>query len=673
MNQRMYTRVTAAQLLIFLFISNLSALLMFPLSFNNGIHFSEWIIPLILRWVGRWVLLIPVLIYIRAVRRGSAEPISKNRTASVFFLLYGIYGTLSGLYRFYAFGMEYAGKELSLFMIVLIIFAAAVYAALKGIEGMVRFGLLVFALVIIGTVLISVSLFPSFDRTVMEPAVQNEQTAVLWITMLSESSDIVLLLFFSDGTKERPFKAAVIWMILSGVYALYMLVLVSATLGTYLAGMTFPLYHITDGAGALQRIHPLFISLSVFMAVCRLSASLLMVRISYAVVTHSEAKHKPTFCFLSAAVFAFFLILTDMHEVTEILFDQALHLCVLVGMLLIVPLAAWLSSKRNRFMPVLAVMLVTGMVITSFSGCSGTQLNRRLIVQGIGIDRQQSQYCFTLITLDTESDDSENAVRLQYAVGDSTEEVMSRIENATGKQIMLSHCLFILTDTASISEHTGLLGYFCRNKEIMKNTNLMVTEQSSRQLLTEAIGRQGYRSEDINVLSDSNALCQPTAHATLMDYMVSQKEPRRDLLLPVIREDPQTEHLTAERSLILSKDQTIQLDEDATICALLFQGRGAGYTGTLLPERDVYQIRSSETAVKSLQEGTLNLRITYSGRAGEKAVQNLLYNRMQKWIKQMQSEKRYDIRRLYPYNGQNSKDRIETVQIQTKRDLSDVF
>ena len=100
------------------------------------------------------------------------------------------------------------------------------------------------------------------------------------------------------------------------------------------------------------------------------------------------------------------------------------------------------------------------------------QLNQRLIVQGIGIDKNVDGYKITLIVLDTDNKDKENSVKLVYAEGKTVKKALYELENQRGKKLLLSQCLFVMMDRNAVSECRKTLSYFGEAPEMQKTANL---------------------------------------------------------------------------------------------------------------------------------------------------------------------------------------------------------
>ena len=75
---------------------------------------------------------------------------------------------------------------------------------------------------------------------------------------------------------------------------------------------------------------------------------------------------------------------------------------------------------------------------------------------------------------------------------------------------------------SACKEADNILGYFAKQKEIIKTANIMTSEGKAEDTIKTAVNDYKYHSEDISIISDSSVSDQPVPHFTLFDY-ISEK------------------------------------------------------------------------------------------------------------------------------------------------------
>lgn len=90
-------------------------------------------------------------------------------------------------------------------------------------------------------------------------------------------------------------------------------------------------------------------------------------------------------------------------------------------------------------------LVLSVLVVVSLSGCTGAkQLSERLIIQGIGIDREDNGFTLTMMYLDTESSTEEETVKVLQSKGNTVMDAMANSVTKTGKEPLYSQNLFLL-------------------------------------------------------------------------------------------------------------------------------------------------------------------------------------------------------------------------------------
>ena len=644
--------ITSGQLFILLFVCRISTIMLYPTAFiENG---SVWglFLPLLISTIISLLILVPIIIYRKKIISKEITFSSKGRKViGYIFVIYFSYMTLYHLYRLTGFTAEMSPKSVSPYTIALLFLIIAVYAACKGIETTTRFSAIAFASVILGAIMMIVFLIPSYSPDNLLPIQYfADGTVSDSVTMLlSETVEIDLLIALCIFSKGKFLKTAVMWNIFQNLFLLFMII------------------HAIEGSGVLQRFDPFYIGITLSALCCSLAAELFVVRHSLSSFVKEEKTKKRAFLILSGVLYAVLLFLSFYPAAANLVFDRRVVLAIVIRLGVIFPVSVlnihYFKKRkspevRRRAIRTSSLLLCTALIFPLLCGCSAAQLNQRMIVQGIGIDKSEQHYTMTFIILDTESETGENAVKLIYADGNSVEETITDLENQRGKSILLSQCLFIMLNEEAANYTEESLSYFQNNNDIMKTTNIMVSEKTAQNTLTAAVEKMGYQSEDINVLSDSNAISQPTVHFSLFDYVLSRNNQYHDVLMPYIRIDKSTNSLTVSGSKIVSNDMKNHylLNDEETVGVLIINQKAKEYTETLTDENITYTITSLKTEVIPKIENnklSINFNITTEIQCSDKkktqTVKDCIEKKINAAILRTIKENGNDVMSIYQY------------------------
>ena len=260
-------------------------------------------------------------------------------------------------------------------------------------------------------------------------------------------------------------------------------------------------------------------------------------------------------------------------------------------------------------------LLVTVISFMLLPGCNKLQLNQRIIVQGIGIDKTENGYDMTFIVLDTENE-KENSSEIMYSEGKSVEDAVIRFQNNTGRRILLSQCLFIMMNKTAAENSDETLSFFVKDKEIMKTVTLEVTGDRASDLIDTAFNKYDYSAENISLSTESKVINQECAHYTLYDHIVSLKGSNSDKLLAYVETDPYTSSLYAYKSCIVkcSNEGAVVLDEYYTLGSLIMSGQCNEISVYSVNDKKMYHISGLKTKIIAVPlNGKIDIRITVRG------------------------------------------------------------
>ena len=574
--------VTIGQIYTLLFISRISLSVIYSVFVSGMENIWDLFMPLLICIPISILLLLPVNFGKKSVCIQAVEKFGKM--GYVIPALYGIYFIGSGLYAIKA--LEYFlnmilpdGINARLVMTGLVI--AGIYAAVKGIEALSRMAAVILGFILISSAIMFIYLIQGFAVENIMPVEYVTFGAVTdgVVFVISRMNTSAALNVLLPSAKGRFWKSAVIYSALTFLFMCFMLILLKGAVGDYLNARELSVYQATEGAGSLQRLNPFFIFVTMCSLFCNVSVMLFAVSESVKVIFKNS--HGKIIAVISGI---FLIVLVLAVPENKVLFDKYIWCILTVTFTFLIPLII----KMPKLTAVCLSVLILG-------GCNNMQLNQRLIVQGIGIDKNTDGYKITLIVLDTDNKENENAVKLVYTQGKTTEEALGMLENQRGKKLLLSQCLFLMMDRNAAADCKKTLSYFVGLSEMQKTTNLMVTDGMAEKTISTAIEKLGYRSEYINVLADSKAIDQTEVHCSFIDYISTLKGMEKALLFPYIAVNEEIKALSVRGSYLVDGKENDYLTADETVGTLIANGKVTDFTDTV--ENMSYRIKDVKSSI----------------------------------------------------------------------------
>lgn len=589
--------ITSGQLFVLLLVGRLALTVLYSSRQSGSVALWEMLVPLLL-WIPLGLLLLLPSLRLFVVSRQSVCGYCVQYFGVVgkgISLLYGgyfLYAAFNSLVMVRQFMTDVLPEGVHANMILLLLLFGCLYAAGKDVEAIARAAFLVLWLVVAAVMILAALLMPGFSAERLTPIRYLSGTSVLdgILLLMSRMSASVSLNTLLPSVKGYIRRHAAVYVVgFCGLVSFLVILFVGST-GDYLNHQSFPMFRAIDGSAVLQRLDPFFILVMVCSLFCHVT--LLLIALTRSVRSITDRLPVPRILLSAGILLAGGILLWSDSDrflmsippygmaVVSVILMAGIPLCLLLHQKILnsrTRLSKTVHRKRRRAFLLLPFFLLC----TMSSGCSGLQLNQRIIVQGIGIDRQEQGYELTLLTLDTRDPHQDNAMTIIHSQGTSVEDAVRRLENRSGKKLLLHQCLFVMMDRQAACHTDQTLSYFAEMREIPKTVNLMVSEQTCAAALMTAVEAFGDRSEDINALSDSKAIAQPVAHCTLLEYITVRSEQPAALVFPYVVIQTANRALTVSGSYwVNGEDSGCTLSEEETNGYLLLKGEDSG----LFPE-----------------------------------------------------------------------------------------
>lgn len=160
-----------------------------------------------------------------------------------------------------------------------------------------------------------------------------------------------------------------------------------------------------------------------------------------------------------------------------------------------------------------AVLLVIPIILFSFTSCiQGHQLNETAIVQAIGIDWAEDQFEVTLQIYSPKGAGASTAIDTSKnnssTITSSGKTLASAIRNATlsqGKKIFTGHNRIIIIGKSMAQQGIeSLFSYFNRNALTLQNVQVLLAEETAKQIITANIDQGILAAETIQKMVDNS-------------------------------------------------------------------------------------------------------------------------------------------------------------------------
>ncbi len=565
--------VTAGQFFTLLFVSRASLTMLYSSSASEIYEHIGFLLPLIVFIPIGIMLSLPAVGWCASDRKVSlcsyaAENLGAFGKAVT--LMYGGYFVISCFYSLLAFKdflSEAFPAGAERILLIALLLCGCIFAAVRGIEAVSRMSLPVLLLILLSLVLMFAFLFQGYNAGTMSSGNVFSTASVSKgiVFLISRMNCIALLNVLSPHVNGNIKRGTIILFIAYSIIVCAAVILFSGSAGDYLSGQHFQSLKAIDGSGVLQRLTPLFILVAVCSFFCNTALYLIAASNSIRLV-YKKLSIKKAAVVLAIAAFAVTVFIPD-NAIKAILGSSYLFAALAVVFVFVLPVSLYLyrayrtrksrvksADRRRKKARLFSLFLLIIPCLSVLSGCSSLQLNQRLIVQGLGVDKTGNSYKLTVIMLDTKDPEQENKSSVIYSQGETVEQALRQLEEQRGKRLLMSHCLFIMMNKQAASQKNNEVSLLTDEYNVNKTAELMVSSESAEKTLTSAVSELGYSTEEIASMTDSKAVWQNVKSCTLFDYISALNRNDEKLFLPYITINNSTRSLNASQTVI-SLDQ----------------------------------------------------------------------------------------------------------------------
>ncbi len=143
-------------------------------------------------------------------------------------------------------------------------------------------------------------------------------------------------------------------------------------------------------------------------------------------------------------------------------------------------------------------------IVTLFSGCSEQQqLHQKLIVQGVGIDRNNEKYKISVQALDFQNpmNEDEPSIKIMEVEGVSVMEALDNISKQTSlRPVYSQNLVLILGEEAAKSGVSNFIDFFVRHCETRPKVQICVSKGKASEIIKIKSGEKFLKSKNVHDL-----------------------------------------------------------------------------------------------------------------------------------------------------------------------------
>ncbi len=489
---------------------------------------------------------------------------------SAIYMLYFVYSAAVSVLVFSMLLSNFINPGLPFFAFFLLTLICCGYAAHEGLGALSRASTIFLVLIIISLIMITFSL--SFRVNVLNYShIYIEKPERLFdnsMYLVVYASSIPSIFLFVRKIKGN-FKKTVISAVIASNAAILIVSLISfGVLGEYLHTTPYPFYTATQliELGAFQRLDVIFLALWTVGMFVKTSLSLCAlketVHSSFRVV-HSRWIYPVLVSLVGVTA----LISSNNEDLRSAVLNMKIMSVGFVTVTFILPIITvlFLGRKRVKLLHTrtVASMIAVLFILPLLTGCQKTQIQDRMIIKGIGVDKTGDEYSLTVQYVDNYSDGDKQQNKAVVVKGKTIGEAMGKIKNSSGREPFLGQnsAMIFGYETAKGSMEK-ILDYFIRYSEARPTVKLYISETTAEDILTLEVAGSIIPIDHMTTISPSNS--KNDNLFTLLNFVNLTKNPTDTPTVAVICADENTIKLKSVAA-VGGEGEIYELNEDEYI------------------------------------------------------------------------------------------------------------
>lgn len=578
------SKITVFQLFSIFFISRVLLNLIYTSDYSADKTMWNYVISCGVSLAATVVLCLPA--YCWAKNNNGALITDNGILGKLPAFIYSLYFVLAGGYTLLSFEdflRESVNPDISIVFITVLIVAFAAYGAYKGIEALARCSVIILVAATLAMIFLVVTLMQKLHAVNYPPLFENGFAPVFEgiKIMLARSFSVPCLAVLLPYTVGKRLKGTVIWSIALYATAAVIITVVTGVLGSFAETQSFPVYTAARIAeyGVLQRLDFIYLGICTAGMFVKIALFLLIISIC-AERTSGDFAYKVSIPLGGILMLTLSLTAGASAAVKKLLFSYDIWLWLTVAVGSVVPLIMLILKRPRHNVKKYACFILAALLCINMSGCSGAkQLDERLIVKGIGIDKSGDEYKITLQALVTEgSEEDGEKIQVVESSGKSVLDAMSGIVLKTGKEPMYGQNLFVILGRSAVQEDIeNTLDFFVRYYDARPSVSVYMSESSAKDILTAKNESGLITAQSIDQLAQAEGISGKTVTTDILRLVASLQQDITDSFIPTVAkkeaDGDNSEILVTGTAVFRDNKLTGTLTPSESMGALLIMGR----------------------------------------------------------------------------------------------------
>ena len=507
-----------------------------------------------------------------------------NAVLSVVYSLYFMYAAAVTIIIGAIFIKTYIDNNLPVTLFAVLVAVCGYLSAKRGINGIAGSTVILTMLSGAAVLFVFISLIFRADMLNFSYVYSLDFSDISRSAVYSLSGAVLLpcVLMFGRTAEEKPHKGVNIWITLSFALCISIAVMTYAVSGEYSNYTKFPFYTSAQllEAGSFKRLDVLFLMLWVIGIYINISVLLSSLKeVMY--MTYESVTAKRVFVAGVITVTAVSAVSFKYDELRDILLDHFFVTLLIILTVFILPGLFLVFNRPRRKKRTAAAVLALLTVLSSFalSGCGKTEIQDRLIVKGIGIDKTDDGYSAAIQYIDTSSSTDAQENKCFSVSGESLADAMGNIKNSIGLEPFLGQLSVVAAGYDTAEDMDIIADYFMRRNDVRPSVKLYLSQTTAEELL--GFKKDGKIMPIDMMTSVSPELSVKSNDYTLLSYINSRIDPVQTPVATVLKCDDTIRLSTAA---VFGSDGVYMLDDDEFTVYKLLQGK---IEGSIISKDDI--------------------------------------------------------------------------------------
>ncbi len=473
-----------------------------------------------------------------AVYVAAAIPVFRNknkRMPKTLIFIYSFFVFLCILRVLIVFGELYNtcsenGPEYFIMMSALTL--CAIGASVKGLEGITRASLLFAVFCCVSFIFIIRGMITESRILNISPEIYEWRNIMLsFIPAIGNMLALIALPGLISHCPKAKYKGYVITNVLTFLFEGAILTIVASALGRLCEELEFPVFYasIVANVGIVKRMD--FVLICVFI-LCVFTFLSLLISITGDSISYIFNFERRGFvcvvCGIAAMIICMFISYNEV--LTEVFMNKYFWIAIIFISAVVLPI---FKIKRSNALKMISFALAVSITCFSLNGCAYiNELDERLIIKGIAVDKNKGEYDLCFIILNTDTTEGTDITQIVKASGITVTAAVEATAKKSGKYPYMGKNLFVLFgESCTEQDIKSSIHSFAHDFDSRSNFNIFYADGNASDMLKE--DNQIVNPQKFKMLADA-ALYADGLNKSVVDVYCDSMYENADIVVPLI-------------------------------------------------------------------------------------------------------------------------------------------